>query len=537
MKTAIYNGKVYIERGHFEQAVLISDGIIEKVGTNEDILACASQDCEVIDADGKTILPGFNDSHLHLGSIGEWLTYANLSGATSIEDIVEIGKRFIEENPELVKQGLYGIGWNQDYFTDEKRILTRHDLDRISTDIPIVFERVCGHIVSANTKALEVGGITADTPQVDGGVFEIGDDGQPNGIFKENATYQITKVIPPHTFEKLEQLYIKAMEYAVSVGVTSVQSNDVRDHNYKEVFRLMHKLHDEGKLLVRYRHQFSFLDIENFKDFLATEFKDYRYDNKFLALGPLKLFKDGSLGARTALMRKGYLDDPGNYGVASLSDEQMDELCGLAVKNGIQVITHTIGDAAIDDTITNYERTMKEGKNSLRHGVVHCQITDLPILERVAKLDILVMVQPIFLNYDLHVVESRVGKDLASTSYAFHTLDKLGVHVAYGTDAPIEDCNPFFGVYSAVTRKDLNGFPERGFYPKECVDLEQAIDNYTIGSAYAEFLEDVKGRIKPGYWADLIILDRDIFTIPVDEIKDIKVDLTICNGKVVYRRV
>lgn len=535
MKTVIYNGKIYIERDVFAQAVLISDGIIEKTGTDEEILSMSAVDCEKIDAQGKTILPGLNDSHQHLGYIGEWLILADLSSARSIDDIVDIGKRFIEENPELCKNGLVGIGWNQDYFADEKRILNRHDLDRISVDIPIVFKRVCGHVVSANTKAIEMAGITGDTPQFDGGVFEIGDDGSPNGVFNENATNEIEKVIPDHTAEEWEQIFIKGMEYAVSVGLTSVQSNDVRDRNYKDVFKLFHKLHDEKKMLLRYRHQNSFLKLENFKDFLKTEYRYGKYDNKFLSLGPLKLFKDGSLGARTGLMRNEYADEPGNFGVASLSDEQMDALCGLAAENGIQVITHVIGDAAVEQTVINYERVMKTGKNDLRHGVVHCQITDRSLLERIAELDILAFVQPIFLNYDLHIVESRVGKKLAGTSYAFNTLDKLGTHVSYGTDAPVENCNPFPNIYCAVTRKDLNGYPEVGFCPEECVDVAQAIDNYTVESAYAEYQENVKGRIKPGYYADLIILDKDIFTIPVDEIKDIKVELTMVGGRTVYK--
>lgn len=536
MKSIIYNGKIYIEGEHFEEAVLISDGIIEKTGTNEEILSAAPADWEKIDAQGKTLLPGMNDSHQHLGAIGEWMALVDLSGAASIDEIIERGRRFIEENPDSVKKGMQGTGWNQDYFTDEKRLINRHDLDRISTEIPIVFERICGHIVSANTKAIEMAGITGKTPQFEGGVFEIGEDGEPNGIFSENARSEIFKVIPSFSREELKKFYIRAMEYAVSVGLTSVQSNDARENNYKEIFELMHSLYDEGKMLLRYRHQFSFRNLEDFKEFLDTEFKMGKYDNKILSLGPLKLFKDGSLGARTALMRNEYSDDPGNYGVEAISGEQMDEMCSLAQDKGIQVITHVIGDGAIDQTITSYEKQIKDRGNILRHGIVHCQITDYPMLERIAKLDILAMVQPIFLNYDLHIVESRAGKKLASTSYAFNTLDRLGAHVSYGTDAPIEDCNPFQNIYSAVTRKDLSGFPEGGFYPEECVGVVKAIDNYTIGSAYAEFQENVKGRIKPGYYADLIIIDRDIFTIPADEIKDIKVELTMVDGRVVYRK-
>ncbi len=535
MKTVIYNGKIYVDRGHFEQAVLISDGLFEKIGNNTEILAAAGADCKKIDAGGKTILPGLNDSHQHLGYVGEYLSLCDLSGARSIGEVVDCGRRFMQEHPEMVQSGMHGIRYNQDYFTDEKRVLNRHDLDRISTEIPIVFERACGHIVAANTRAIELRGITGKTPQFDGGVFDLGADGEPNGVFKENATGEIMKALSAPTIEQKEQMFLSAMRYATSVGLTSVQSNDVRDNDWKETFGLLHKLNDEGKMLVRYRHQCAFLKIDQFKEFLSTEYKNGKYDQT-LAIGPLKLFKDGSLGARTALMRQEYKDDPGNFGVAALSFAQMEALCGLASENGMQVITHVIGDAAVEETINHYEKIIKGGKNTLRNGVVHCQITDLPMLQRIAQMGIVAIVQPIFLHYDMHVVESRVGKELSSTSYAFNTLAKLGAPVSYGSDAPVENCNPFPCIYCAVTRKDLEGYPKGGFYPQECVDVEQAIDHYTVGSAYAEFKEDVKGRIKPGQYADLIILDHDIFTIPTDEIRDITVELTMMGGKVVFQK-
>lgn len=536
METLIYNGKVYIEAGHFEEALLLSEGIVRKIGSSEALLKEAGPDCHKMDAGGKTVLPGFNDSHLHMGAIGEWLTLLDLSGATSVEEIQKRGRAFLKEHAEMVKDGMFGVGWNQDYFSHEKRMLNRYDLDEISREIPIVLERVCGHIVSANSKALEKIGMGEKVSHMEGGIIETDDEGSATGIFKGTATAMIMKAIPDHSAESLKKMYETAARYAVSVGITSLQSNDVREENSGRIFSLIKELHQEGKLPVRYRHQTSFLSEESLSAFLKTEFISADYDKKKLALGPLKLFKDGSLGARTALLKKEYQDDLGNLGVDYMDKGRMEGLCRLAVEHDLQVITHVIGDGAMKETLDIYERFLSQDQNPLRHGLVHCQITDLPLLERIAKLKVLQFVQPIFLNYDLHVVESRVGKALAETSYAFHTMETLGGPISYGTDAPIEDCNPFANIYAAVTRKDLSGFPEGGFVPEECVSLIQAIDCYTAGSAYAEFQERVKGRLKPGYYADLILLDRDIFTIPEEEIKDVQVDMTMVDGRIVYDR-
>lgn len=235
-------------------------------------------------------------------------------------------------------------------------------------------------------------------------------------------------------------------------------------------------------------------------------------------------------------MLEDYKDAPGVRGVAALSDEQLQNLCNLASEYGIRVITHAIGDGAVESVINAYENIIKDSNNPLRHGIVHCQITNMTQLERIAKLNIATMYQPIFLDYDIKIVESRVGEELANTSYAFNTLFKLGAPISYGTDAPVEDCNPFPNIYCAVTRKSLDGKPVNGFNPKEKMELEDVIDAYTIGSAFNEFKEDFKGRLKPNYVADLIVLDTDIFTIEEDKIKDIKVEKTMINGEIVYSR-
>lgn len=532
MKTILKNCKIYVEKNNFQEAIFIDNGVIQQVGTNEEILKNIADN--IIDLQGKTVLPGFNDSHLHMSHMGDAMSSCNLTSAKSIDEIIQLGKKFIEENKNITV--LSGRGWNQDYFTSgEKRLLNRFDLDKISTEIPIVFDRVCGHVSVGNTKTLEVLGVDENTV-VDGGVIEVGNDGKPNGIFNENAVRVIQSVIPKKDDKEKENEFIKAANYALSVGITSVQSCDIMGNDFKRMFNIIHNIYDNKKLKLRYSHQYNFQNINDFKAYLETEHKIGQYDEKFLSKGVLKLFKDGSLGARTALMLKDYEDAPGTKGVAALSDKQLQDLCDLATEHGITVATHAIGDGAIESVINAYEKTMKNEKNPLRHGIVHCQITSQEQLKRIAKLNISVMYQPIFLDYDIKIVEARVGKELSSTSYAFNTLYKLGTPISLGTDSPVEDCNPFPNIYCAVTRLRLDGNPVGGFYPNERMDLEDVIDAYTIGSAFNEFKEDFKGRLKPGYVADLIALDRDIFTIDEFEIKGIKVEKTMIDGEFVYEK-
>jgi predicted amidohydrolase YtcJ len=535
MDTIIKSGKIYVERGKFAEAIRIRDGIITSVGTNDEILSSAQAGTDVIDAGGRTVLPGLNDSHMHLAYLGEALSTLDLSGANSIDEIVARGKEYAYSHPEVRERGILGIGWNEDLFDGEKRAPGRHDLDRISREIPIVLKRVCGHSAAANTKAIEMSGLTPSSPQVEGGVFET-EDGYPSGVFKENAMQLIEVVIKPNSRAEWKNFLKKGISYCLSVGLTSIQSNDARDDTAAEMFGLLREFLSQGELPLRFRHQVTFQDEALLLEYLRTERLDPVYLGDTLTAGPLKLFKDGSLGARTALRREDYRDDPGNRGVDCLPAEQMDRLCRIASENGIQVMTHAIGDGAISMTLDAYEKTMQGGQNALRHAVNHCQITDMPLLKRIADMDVLVMAQPIFINTDLHVIGNRVGPEIASSSYAFGTLHRLGAHVSYGSDSPVEDCNPFKCVYSSVTRMDLAGTPRGGYNPNDAVDVETAIDAYTYESAYAEFKEGVKGRLKPGFLADLIIIDRDIFTIPPEEIKDISVDLTMVGGEVARRR-
>lgn len=532
MKTILRNGKFYIEKGNFKEAVLIEDGTINQVGSDDMILKYDAE--KIIDLNGKTVLPGFNDSHLHLTLVGESMNSFDLTSARSIDEIIETGKKFLEKHKDA--RAIYARGWNQDYFVSgEKRMPDRFDLDKISTEIPVALERVCTHVVVGNTKAIEAAGVDKDTV-IEGGEIDIGRDGKPNGIFMETAVRLIKAAIPEKDKKEIEKEFLMAANYALSVGVTSVQSCDILNNDSHKMFEVIHEIYDKKKVKLRYRHQFNFKNIEDFSEYIGTEYKTGKYDEKFLSRGSLKLFKDGSLGARTAYLSRDYEDSPGTKGVEALSDELLQNFCDLATGQGIQVLVHAIGDAAAESAINAFEKTMKDGKNSLRHGIVHCQITNEEQLKRIAKLDIAVFYQPIFLDYDIQIAEARVGQELAGTSYAFNTLNKLGAPISFGTDSPVENCNPFPNIYCAVTRRRMDGTPEDGFFPGERMSIEDAIDAYTWGSAYNEFKEGFKGRLKPGYAADLIVLSRDIFTIEENGIKDIKIEKTMVDGEFVYEK-
>lgn len=544
MNTAFINAKVYIERGRFEQALLVKDGIIEAAGTDADIVSLAAtavpSETRIIDCRGSTIIPGLNDSHMHLLMVGAGLYQADITGVSSIDEMIDRVRRFMQKYPERCKGGIHSVGWNQDLFTGDKRIPTRHDLDRISTALPVVLERICGHVVTANTKAIELLGLGIGSSQFEGGTFELEEDGYPSGVFTEGACGRILSVIPEYTMQQSEAMFMQAMDYAVSRGITSVQSNDAGTTAPASlVLPMVNGIFAQGKAKLKYHHQVCFNDADSFRRYIETEYKEYRQNGSvhpWLTYGPLKLFKDGSLGGRTAMMSAGYLDDKGNYGVEAMSGGVMLELVRLADENGIQAVTHVIGDKAIEETLKCYEAVLHDGKdkNPLRHGLVHCQITDMPLLERIVRDDVIVMYQPIFLDYDMHAVIPRCGEELSSTSYAFGTMARLGAHVSYGTDSPVEDCDPFANIYAAVTRKDRHGYPEGGFFPNERVDIYTAIDAYTSGSAYAQFMESSKGRLKAGYAADLVMLDKDIFTIDPMEIPSVRPVLTMVGGRIVY---
>jgi predicted amidohydrolase YtcJ len=531
MRTLFTNGKIYLERDSFAEAMLIENNTIKKVGSHLELIPYII-DSTVIDLKGRTVLPGFNDSHMHLYGTACARDTVNLYGVTSIDEIIARSKDFITGHPETTET-LVGRGWNQDFFTDEIRFPNRYDLDRISADRPIVFPRACGHIAVLNSKALESAHIDRDTIVPEGGAIDVGPNKEPTGILRENALGMIESLYPETTTEEMLRRLKDIAIRAHSFGITSVQTNDLTfgDKNATRLEEAYRRFAADKVLKVH--HQICFESLDLFKKQITDGFDSSK--DPYNRYGCLKLFADGSLGARTAALRNPYADDPSTSGIAMLAPVDLDAWIQTASNAGIQVAIHAIGDRAIHDVLDAYAKVCKE-KNDLRHGIVHCQITDKELLETFKKHDILAYVQPIFMHYDLHIVQQRVGKELADTSYAFKTMEEMNLHTSYGSDAPVEDFNPFDNLYCAVTRQDLHGFPIGGYNPKERVDLVTAIDAYTIGSAYASFDEHHKGRLFEGYDADLIVLDQPIFELEPNEIRNVTVALTMVDGKIVYKK-
>ncbi|MDO4197853.1 MAG: amidohydrolase [Erysipelotrichaceae bacterium] len=531
MKKGLYNGKIYQGKGKFCKCLLIDDGRIVYAG--DDLI---KDEYEMYDLKGKTVIPGLNDSHMHVFYLAETYAQADIKDAKSIDELIDITKKFIEDNPELVKGGVYARGYNDDYFSD-KRLPDKNDLDKISTDIPIVLNRVCGHMCSVNSLALKMMKERYDLDELPDGEVVYGRDGKPDGIFTENSVGKCISLVEDINKNTKKILLKKAMKYLLSTGVTSIQSNDFDDfENDDEVKEILEDLYKNEEGLVRYYGQACFGEdeYESLKRVLENDGYHLGYENEMIRMGPLKLFKDGSLGARTAEMYEDYHDDKGNRGVVVHTKEEIKKLTLLANKYGISVMTHAIGDKAVDEVCDAYIETDKEGYNRYRNCINHCQITSYEMLKKMAENSICVAYQPVFLEYDLHIVKDRVGEELARTSYAYKTLKDMGAPVSFGTDCPVEDCNGFMNLYCAINRKDFNN--SETYNPEERMSVMEAIDAYTSGSAYQSFEEGYKGLLKEGYYADLVVLEEDIFNMDPEKIKDLKAYMTMVNGKVVYHR-
>ncbi len=533
MDNIYINGKIYVDRGVFAEAMLVRDGVIVQVGTNKEVLAAGAEECELVNFEGKTVIPGFNDSHLHIQGLGRNLSMVELYNTGSMAELIERGRDFLAKHNPPAGKTLGGWGWNQDYFSDEVRIPNRHDLDKIATDRPVAFYRACGHICTINTKALEELGITGETPDPEGGQIGKDEHGVPNGIMYERASEKMIEPILPEpvaaTFEKEIRA---ATDYASSMGLTMVQSNDITESNVDEMTKAIASMREAGDLACRYYGQNYFNTVAGFERFVKMDERSKNTD--LVGIGPLKMFVDGSLGARTALLRGEYADDKNAVGIKTLPDEVFDGLVQSAYKNEYGVITHAIGDGAIEMVLDSYHKVIENGDNKFRNAIVHCQITDDELLDRIKADNLSVMAQPIFIHYDMNMVHDRVGDALASTSYAFGRLGKMGVNVSYGTDCPVEDLNPFNNLHCAVTRKGLEG--DAVYLPEEKVDIYTAIDNYTVASAYECFMDGKLGRLKAGYLADFTVLDTDIFEVAEDEIKNIRPVMTFVGGVKTYEK-
>ena len=522
MKTRYYNAKVYTGEG-FADSFIVEDGVFVSVGT-EDASA------ENIDLNGKFVCAGFNDSHMHTINYGQSLLSAKLNEHTgSLSGMMD----YVRDFAKTLRKGQWitGRGWNQDYFSDTERMPYKSDLDEISTDTPVILTRACGHCCAVNSKMLEIAGITKDTPSPAGGAIDF-----EHGLLYDNAIDILEPYIPLPDKDSLKDMIIASQRSLNSFGITSSHSDDYstfRKIPFDVINEVFKELEAEGKLTVRVNEQSNFNDFDEFRRFV-TQGNVTGTGTDMFRIGPLKLLGDGSLGGRTAHLSKPYDDDPTTCGFSLFSDEQFDQMISYANQNDMSVAVHAIGDACLDKVLSAIEKTLTEKpREDHRHGIVHCQISRKDQLERMIRLKTHIYAQSVFLDYDNHIVEDRVGKDMASTSYSWKTLAQGGLTVSNGSDAPVEIPDALKGIECAVTRTSIDGTGP--YLPDQAFSVKEALDSFTINSARASFEEDHKGLIKEGYLADFVVLDEDPFTIDPKQIHKIRIDSTYLGGKCVYR--
>lgn len=511
------------------QAMGIEDGVISFLGSNEEALE--RENTELVDLQGRAVTPGFIDSHLHCLNYAYMKRGVNLNGAKSISDIINLSREFMEEREIRESQWIFGRGWNQDKF-ENPVFPTKRDLDEISTLNPIVFKRVCGHVAVVNSRALELILSTEES----GNMLELIDI--ENGILKENALTLASELIPAPEREEIIEMIDEVSDDLLREGITSVHSDDLKSlpvEHWSDIVDTFVELSENNQMRVKFYEQSLFRTRDEFQEFID---RGYRTGdgNEFFRIGPHKLLLDGSLGARTALLGEEYHDDLGNHGIQNFDRDEFQEFINMSQKNGFQLAVHGIGDGAIsmilDSVAKSRELYPREGE---RHGIVHAQITSERILERMGEDNLLAYIQPIFIDYDMTIVRERVGENRATTTYAWKSMLDKGIIATGGSDAPVVGFSIMDNIYSAVTRKNLDGDLDP-FLPEESLSVLEAIRLFTSAGAYASFEEEIKGTLEIGKKADIVVLSENILETESDKIKDILIDETFVNGISRYMR-
>ena len=449
--------------------------------------------------------------------------------------MLECLRTFAAEHPGDGSSWIRGRGWNQDYFTDVDRLPDRYDLDKASTERPICAIRACGHCLVVNSRALELLGITADTPQPDGGRIGI-QNGQPDGRFYDNAMNLVYDAMPAPGKDEVKEMLRAAFRTLNRCGITSSQTDDYCVYPalpWETINQAYRELEAAGEMTVRVYEQSNFTNLPALTRFVEAGNVTGAGSDLF-RIGPLKMLGDGALGPRTAFLSRPYADDPSAPGIPVFSQETLDEMIGYANRHNMQVAVHAIGDACLDRVLSAIEKALKEHPRAdHRHGIVHCQITRPDQLEKIRKLHLHVYAQSIFLDYDTRIVADRVGPELASTSYSWKTLMDSGVSVSNGSDCPVENPDVMAGIQCAVTRRSIQG-SEKAYLPEQAFNVQEALDSFTIRGAEGSFEENRKGRIAPGMLADFVVLGEDPFITPTEDIHRIPILATYLGGRKVF---
>ncbi len=506
---AIYfDGIIYTGVGFDEdkpqtvEAIAIGGGKVLAIGATNEITRLAGPKTLLHDLDsGSTstfIFPGFNDAHTHLGSAGRTKLNVDLTGVKSLTDMLAKIKSAADAAPA----GHWLTGGNWDHTLWAQKVLpTRQDLDKVTGDHPTFLDRIDGHIAIANTAALTAAGITRKTTPPQGGAIDLDASGQPTGILRESAQDLVYKVIPPPSPEDRRKGDELAITDALKHGVTSVQ--DFSDWQDFLVFEQMQK---EGKLHLRITEWLPFKDPLG--ELLAHR-AHHDINDPLLHTGFLKGFMDGSLGSRTAAMKAPYADDPSNTGLPQYTQGRLNKMAVERAAAGFQLGFHAIGDKATSMALDAYSQPGIS--TTARNRIEHAQVVDPADIPRFKKLGVIASMQPSHLLTDMNWAVDRLGPKRAAYSYAWKAFLDAGVPLAFGTDYPVEPITPFRGLYAAVTR--MNEAGTKTYYPENKLTRGQALYAYTQGSAYAEFAEKHKGKLIPGYDADFILVDRDLYKV------------------------
>ena len=504
------------------EAVASRGDTIVAVGSNAEVESLIGNDTEVISVPGSMLVPGFIDTHVHFISSGSGLASVQLRDAATPEEFAARIGAFADtvEPGEWIMHGT----WDHEMWGGE---LPRRDwIDDVTPDNPVWVSRLDGHMALANSLALQLAGVDADTPDVDGGEIVRYEDGRPTGILKDNAMGLVDTAVPAASAAQLDREARAAMEHVAGNGVTSV--HDMAGWQSLATYR---RAADRGGLITRIYSVVPLRDWERLRDEVAAS----GVGDSWLRIGGLKGFMDGSLGSHTAAMLEPFTDAPDDVGFLINTLDELREWVTGADAAGLQVMVHAIGDSAIRDLLDIYlDAVEANGKRDRRFRMEHAQHIHPDDIERFAIQQVIASMQPYHAIDDGRWAEKVIGAERAKTTYAFRSLIEAGAKVSFGSDWSVAPATPIEGIYAAVTRQTLDGANPGGWVPEQIISVEEALHAYTTVAAYASFEEDTKGALKPGMLADFVLLDRDLTAIEADRIRDAEVLKTVVGGAVVF---
>ena len=538
-KLVFYGGRIYPILGDEAEVLVVEDDKIIDVGDNS--LLEKYKDYEHVNLSGAFLMPSFHDTHTHVVAYGNTLLSADLSSALSVDEICEWTSSFLKQHPRNEGSWLFGRGWDQNHFTKgEKRFPNRYDLDKISTEVPILLIRTCGHVGIVNSLALELVGVNSTT-FIEGGEIELDKNGEPLGIFKEASLEWFKKnMVPKPSVEDIKKAIVSGTEALLPYGITCIHTEDSYDLGYsgefKDILKAYKELISDNKLRMRIYQKVSLPkkeDLLNFLDSIPLRTGD---SIGLYTMGPMKQWLDGTLGARTAALIEGYADDPLNKGILVYSLEELTENLDIALQNKMQICIHCIGDRALQTCLEAYEETLPKAQWNSRPRIVHAQVGNHELYKKLAELNVSINIQPIQTSTDIHMMFDRLGSEREKRAHNWRTLEDLGVNITGSSDIPVEDPNVFMGVHAVVNRKNVFDNPPEPWLPEQAVSLHEALCMYTINSAYSAFMDEELGSLEKGKKADFVILDVDPFSIEKSELKHVKVLSTYLDGQLVYSR-